>query len=271
MILETENLVTVGIPFYSKTNPKYFIESIESIINQTLQPSKIHLIQDGSVSYELKQIIGNYSQNFKDLIEIIPLDKKGLPYALNRSILKCDTKYYARMDSDDIAFENRLEEQILYLEKNVKIDIVGAWAKEFDGKFDKKYNFINRRPCNQFEIEKYFHYMNPLVHPTVIFRVSVFDKIGLYNEKFYTDQDLELWSRALKNKIGISNIQKPLLYFRTEGRQKRRSKFSAIKRQIIARYSYNTLSVKLNILKIVSILFRLLPEKIRLWGYKNIR
>ena len=113
--------------------------------------------------------------------------------------------------------------------------------------------------------------MNPLVHPTVVFRVSVFDKIGLYDEKFYTDQDLELWSRALKNKVGISNIQKPLLYFRIEGRQKRRSKFSAIKRQIIARYSYNTLSMKLNILKIASILFRLLPEKIRLWGYKNIR
>ena len=271
MILETDNLVTVGIPFYCKTNPEYFIESVDSIIKQTLQPSKIHLIQDGLVSDELMQIIDSYSQNFQDLIEIISLDKKGLPYALNKSILKCDTKYYARMDSDDIAFETRLEEQILYLEDNVDIDIVGSWAKEFDGKFDETYNFINKRPSNQFEIEKYFHYMNPLVHPTVVFRVSVFDKIGLYDEKFYTDQDLELWSRALKNKVGISNIQKPLLYFRIEGRQKRRSKFSAIKRQIIARYSYNTLSMKLNILKIASILFRLLPEKIRLWGYKNIR
>ena len=104
-----------------------------------------------------------------------------------------------------------------------------------------------------------------------MFRVDVFKTIGYYNENLNSDQDLELWGRAIQSGIKIGNIQKPLLYFRTEGRQKRRSKFSAIKRQIIARYSYNTLSVKLNILKIVSILFRLLPEKIRLWGYKNIR
>ena len=271
MIEQKDNLVTLGIPFYNKTNPQYFIKSIESIIEQTLQPSKIHLIQDGPISNELKEIAGNYKKQYPNLFKIIILNKKGLPHALNKSISEASTKYYARMDSDDIAFKTRLEEQVLYLENNADIDILGSWAKEFDKDIDEKKNFINERPSSQSRIEEYFHYMNPLVHPTVIFRVSVFDKIGFYNEKFYTDQDLELWGRALKNRVNISNIQKPLLYFRIEGRQKRRSKLSAIKRQIIARYSYNTLSIKLNTLKIAAILFRLLPERIRIWGYDNIR
>ena len=266
-----EKLITVGIPFYSKSKPGYLMESINSILNQSMKADKIHLIQDGPISNELKEVVNNYKKQHPNLFKIIILNKKGLPHALNKSIYKTNTKYYARMDSDDIAFKTRLEEQVLYLEKNADIDILGSWAKEFDKKIDEKEDFINKRPSNQYEIEEYFHYMNPLVHPTVIFRVSVFDKIGFYNEKFYTDQDLELWGRALKNRVNISNIQKPLLYFRIEGRQKRRSKLSAIKRQIIARYSYNTLSIKLNILKIAAILFRLLPERIRIWGYDNIR
>ena len=271
MTEQKNNLITVGIPFYSKTNPRYFVESVDSILKQTFQPLKIHLIQDGPISDDLTRIIKKYKNNYRSLFEIIVLDKKGLPYALNQSIYQTTTKYYARMDSDDIAFKTRLEEQVSYLEKNIDIDILGSWAKEFDQSINEEKYFINRKPIEKSRIVEYFHYMNPLIHPTVVFRMSVFDKIGFYNEKFYNAQDLELWARALKYRVGISNIQKPLLYFRIEGRQKKRSSYSAIKRQIIARYSYNTISIKLNILKIVAIIFRLLPEKFRLWGYKHIR
>ena len=86
-----------------------------------------------------------------------------------------------------------------------------------------------------------------------------------------TDQDLELWGRALKNNIIISNIQIPLVYLRTKNRLLRRSKLSAIKRQVLIRYSYNTSSFKLNVLKLASIMLRLLPLKIREWSYKYLR
>ena len=36
---------TVGIPFYIKSNPRQLKEAIDSILNQTLLPKKIHLIQ----------------------------------------------------------------------------------------------------------------------------------------------------------------------------------------------------------------------------------
>ena len=118
--------------------------------------------------------------------------------------------------------------------------------------------------------------MSPLIHPSVIFRVSVFDKIGLYDETFYDEkggcsEDLELWARALKNNIKIQNIQEPLLYYRITGRLDRRSQADSIKRQIRARYAYNTMSIKLNILKILSIFFRILPKKTRNWAYNNLR
>ena len=261
--------VTVGIPFCNETNLAYLTSSINSIINQTFSVDCIHLIKDGPINDDLEHLIKRYSDEYPN-IEILSFPKKGLPYALNQSIMSCDTEYYARMDSDDIAFDSRLEKQIKFLEENPSIDILGAWAIEFENNILEK-GFINKKPDSEKKIFEYFHYMNPLIHPSVVFRMSVFGKIGLYNEKFYTAQDLELWSRALKNKIKISNIQEPLLYYRVDGRNKRRSSFPAILRQIKARYALKTFSIKLNILKLSSIILRLLPGRIKDWAYKNLR
>ncbi len=264
----TQN-ITVGIPFYSETNQLQLEAAINSIISQTIEPELIHLIQDGPVNKSLKKLVENYDKKHPN-IKVLELPKKGLPYALNQSIELANTKYYARMDSDDISFDDRLEKQIKFLEENPNIDILGTWAIEFKDNIVKK-GFINKKPDSEKKIFEYFHYMNPLIHPSVVFRMSVFEKIGLYNENFYTAQDLELWSRALKNKIKISNIQEPLLYYRVDGRNKRRSNFSAILRQIKARYALKTFSIKLNILKLSSIILRLLPGRIKDWAYKNLR
>ena len=265
------NLLTLGIPFYKNSNPTHLSEAILSILNQSLLPEKIHLIQDGDVCSELDSIVNKYKQDFPDLIKIIALPKKGLPYALNQSIIDCDTKYYARMDSDDISFKDRIKKQVDFLEENNDIDILGAWAIEFENDYETEKGFINKRPNDKTKIQEYFHYMNPLIHSTVVFRKNIFDKIGFYNENFITDQDLELWSRALKSDLQIYNIQEPLIYFRVKGRLQRRSQMMAIKRQIIARYSYNTFSFKLNLLKVSAIIFRLLPRYFKEWGYKNLR
>ena len=49
--------ITIGVPFYSKSNPKHFDLAINSIIYQTLLPNKIHLIQDGPINQDLNNII----------------------------------------------------------------------------------------------------------------------------------------------------------------------------------------------------------------------
>ena len=265
-----KNSITVGIPFYKKTNDKYFDAAIQSIINQTVAADSIHLIQDGEVNESLRKIATKYKKKYTN-IKLIILPQKGLPHALNQSIKQSDTEYYARMDSDDISAKNRFECQLNYFQKNIDLQILGTWAYEFEHDYKNELLYINKTPIEKAEIERYFHYRNPLVHPSVMFRTTVFNKIGYYNEEMYTDQDLELWSRALKNKVNISNVDKPLLYLRTEGRLIRRSQLSAIKRQIKIRYSYNTCSFKLNVLKLAAIILRILPNSISGWCYRNLR
>ena len=262
--------ITVGIPFTNETCVSHLEKSINSIVKQTMPITCIHLIQDGPIDDDLFNLINIYCDKYSN-IEILSFPKSGLPYVLNRSIKLSKTKYYARMDSDDIAYSTRIEKQVKYLNDNTNVDILGTWSKEFEDDNNLDDGFINKRPDDYNEIKNFFHYRSAFIHPTVVFRRSLFEKIGFYNETFYTAQDIELCGRALQKKIQISNLQEPLLYYRIEGIQSRRSNLAAIKRQIFSKYSFNTLSIKYNILKILSILLRFLPVFIRKWSYKKLR
>ena len=263
-------LVTVGIPFYSNTDIPNFLTAVTSIINQSVKPKVIHLIQDGPVGKEMANCIKQMRVS-EPYITLIKLNKVGTAGALNSSIKRCSTKYYARMDAEDISFNNRLEKQIKYLEENSEIDIIGSWAIEFEDERDKEKGFLKKLPVEYHELKEFFHYRNPLIHPTIVFRKSVFKHIGYYNEKYLSDQDLELWGRVFRNKVNITNLPEPLLYFRTNNMIRRRSSIPAIVRQVKARYSYNTWSVKLNILKIFMLLSRLTPYIIQKFLYKYLR
>ena len=262
---------TVGIPFYSKTNPQHLIDAIDSVINQTILPKKIHLIQDGEVNQNIKKVLNKYQFHSSGLIKIIKLEKKGLPFALNQSIKICKTKFYARMDSDDISYPMRFEKQINYFRKHIDTEILGSWAYEFENDFKQENIFLNKTPTIKKEIENLVHYRNPLIHSSVMFKVDSIIETGMYNESMLTDQDLELWNRCIRDKRIIKNIQEPLIYLRVNDRLTRRSTWPAVKRQIIIRYTYNTSSLKLNFLKLASIIIRIMPLFIRKWSYKKLR
>ena len=71
--------------------------------------------------------------------------------------------------------------------------------------------------------------------------------------------------------IKIGNIQKPLLYHNIKGIHSRRTKFSAIKNQIIARRIVKAETFKLKILKFLAICFRFMPIFFIKYGYKKLR
>lgn len=261
--------ITVGIPFYKSSNIAHLRAAIDSILWQSLPANEIHLIQDGSVSKTLEELIKEYTATHPHIKHLLISQNMGLAHALNISILNSSSKYYARMDSDDIAHPDRLSKQIDFLESNLDIDILGTWAFVFEDELPSENCSIRMMPVLNREIHELFHYQNPLIHPSVMFRRSVFAKIGLYNVEFRLEEDLELWARALKLRVGISNLSEPLLYYRNTGVIARRS--AALGQQIKARYRYNTLSPKLNILKVMSLVFRVLPHKIQVWGYKKLK
>lgn len=263
--------VTVGIPLHFASKVEHVRAAINSVIEQTYPPTAIHLILDGPISDEVLDLVDEYLAGYNYMKKIILTKNMGLPTALNISILSCFTPYYARMDSDDICHPNRLARQVEYLEMHPGIGIIGSWAIEFRDRHDAPGLFLKKLPLEHREICRFFHFRDPFVHSSVLFRHEIFATIGLYDTRFITDQDTELWSRALQRGVGLANIPEALIYFRVGNMLEKRSSFPGVVRQLRARYSYNTCSPRLNVLKFGSVMFRFLPRRFRALCYKKLR
>ncbi|MFC0264084.1 glycosyltransferase [Fontibacter flavus] len=202
---------SVLISVYSKENPQFFIESLNSILLQTLSPEEVVIVKDGKLTPELEAVISFFQTKLP--IKILPKDKnEGLGKALRDGLLFCSHEIVARMDSDDISFETRFEKQINFLINNPEYDLVGSNIEEFNG-FPGDLGIIKRVPEKHEEILKYSKKRSPFNHPSVTFRKSAILKAGSYKSMILFE-DYYLWLRLIKSGNKFYNFQEPLLYFR---------------------------------------------------------
>lgn len=264
------SVVTVGVPFYAGVSPSHFRAAVDSVLKQSYPPNVVHLVQDGPVPEVISELVETYTDSYSVVEHICISTNRGLSYALNTSIRQTKTPYYARMDADDICHKERLERQIGFLEAHPEVEILGTAAFEFENLPDEPGRLIKKMPECKEEIKKMAHYRTPFIHPSVVFRTRVFETIGLYEERDMVD-DVALWMEAFRRDVGVANLPDPLLYFRTSGVVGRRAHLARAFREAAIRLGYPTPSLRLNVLKLASILFRFLPARVQEWGYQNLR
>lgn len=220
-----EDKFSVLMSIYCKENVKYFVKSMESILNQELKPDEIILVKDGPLPKELDIEIEKFVIKNEN-IKIIKLEKNmGLGEALKIGLLHCSNEFVARMDTDDIAKPNRFKEQIKVFKNNPKIDMVGSIIDEFE-EIDEEISILGVRKVPEVNenIIKKLKFSNAFNHPTVMFKKSKVLEAGNYNEEFNKLEDYYLWVRMALNNCNFYNIQESLLYFRvTKDTNKRRS------------------------------------------------
>ena len=211
--LEKDLKFSVLMSVYYRENPEWFKTALDSVINQTLQPNEIVLVEDGKLTEELYQVIDEYKSKFPNLFNIVPLEKNsGLGEALRVGVLNCSNELIARMDTDDIARNDRFEKQIEFLEGNPDIDVVGSWISEFENNPDEIISY-RQVPTESDEIYKFGQFRNPLNHMTVMFKKNPILDIGNYQPMLYME-DYYLWSRLLNKGHKISNIGECLVNVR---------------------------------------------------------
>lgn len=203
---------TVLMSVYYKDNPKWLEESINSMINQTIKPDEILLLQDGPLTKELEDKIKKIKKN--KMIRVIPFEKnRGLGPVLEDGVKLAKNNLIARMDSDDISEKNRCELQLKKFAENENLAIVGGAVSEFlDDDINNIVSMKNMPEKNK-DIHKYAHKRNPFAHPTVMFKKDKVLEAGNYKKcDFFEDYDL--WSRMIEKKFECYNIQKKLVNMR---------------------------------------------------------
>lgn len=200
-------LVSIGIPFYN--SEKYLAEAIKSVINQTHVNWELILIDDGSTDTSFK-IAENYEKSDNRIRVLSDQKNLGLATRLNQLSREAKGKYYARMDSDDIMFPNRIKRQVAYLESHKNVDLVGTGLIAIDN--DNNITGIRKGSFgNDFDLPLVLK-ATWCVHPTITGKSEWF-KNNLYDPKMVIAEDYDIWIRTV-SKSSFVRLKDPFLFYR---------------------------------------------------------
>lgn len=209
---------SVLMSLYKKENPEYLRIAIDSMLNQTVAPDEIVLVEDGPLTDELYAVLDEYPMLHRVKNEI----NLGLGLALNVGLKECRNELVARMDTDDCSKPERCEKQLqIFLEKPY-LAIVGSHIDEF---VDDISNVISQRivPITYEEIFKFAKKRSAFNHPAVMYsKTAVLENNGYADLK--RNQDVDLFGRMLFNGYKAENIDEALLWFRSSDELAKRRK-----------------------------------------------
>jgi len=239
--MDIYNRISVVMSVYKNDKVSFFKEAVESLLEQTYQPSEIIIVVDGYVNEGIDNLLEDLSNNF--LIKIIRLSQNsGLANALNIGVKKAQYPLIARMDSDDICFKDRFEKQVEYLNKE-NLDIVGGQIIEFG--IDTQDVISERKvPVKHQEMVRFMKLRSPFSHPTIIFKKEVFTSLEGYDTVIFPE-DYDFFVRAYLKGFQFGNVNQNILWFRLGD-----DRINTIKRRWGKSYARNEYKLYKNFLKL---------------------
>ena len=189
---------------------KFLSDAIQSILNQTFKEFEFIIVDDGSTDNSLNIIRSFESADSR--IKVISKLNEGLAKSLNAAISVSKGKFIARMDADDISYENRLEKQYEYMQKNESIDLCGCSMDIIDELGNVTSEKIQISNIDDIQRKRYFQ--SPILHITFFGKKSFFVKHNGYREQFKYAQDYDLVLRGINAGAKICNIKDKLVQYR---------------------------------------------------------
>jgi len=193
-------------------NEKDFIDDcLESIIknNSIIDDSEIIIIDGGSDDGTI-ELINKWCEKY-EFIKLLNNPKKITPSALNIGVQNAIGKYIVRLDAHTIYCENYIDKLVEFLEHSPSdvMNVGGTIQTK-----SKKNNFISN--CIAIVLASKFGVGNSFFRtekvkknivvdtvPFGVFRKTIFDEIGLFNENEPRNEDLEFNQRIVNKGFKI--------------------------------------------------------------------
>jgi glycosyltransferase involved in cell wall biosynthesis len=199
--------VSVVMPAFNAAG--FLDEAVCSILDQTFRDFEFIIVDDGSTD-DTARILRKYAKA-DSRVRVVLQANEGMIPALNRGCRLARGHFIARMDADDISLPQRLEKQVEFLERHPKIGILGTWIRRIDQNGSVVGTLY---PSPNPQVLKWFHFFQVcVVHPTVLMRREVLEKVNFYRVDAVHAEDRDLWLRA-SSVTQFSNVPEILLNYR---------------------------------------------------------
>lgn len=271
-----KNKLAVAMSIYKSDKLEYVRESIGSITDQSYSFFDLFIEVDGPISTDVELYLRSLS-NLDNVYVNYNSSNMGLARRLNDIIDKVLKKgcytFLARMDADDISFPQRFERQIEYLNNHSEVAVVGSDVVEISEIGHEL--FYKRMDALHDEISRNIIKKCPFNHPSVVFRMAIFEEGFRYKSELMNTQDYYLWVDLLAAGKKFANINEPLLKFRVNNSFHSRRGFKKAMNDLNSRiYAFKKLDTFNlgNVIHTVSLfLLRIAPTSIKKWAYSTLR
>lgn len=196
MALElNNNLFKVSVLMTIYNHQNYLKKSITSVLNQSYKNWELIAIDNGSTDNSKNILKSIKNKNIK----VFFLKKNiGRTNCLNFGLKKCNGDFIAILDSDDIAYKNRLKDQIneFNLDKELFLLASDFNYMDYKNKILLKKNYIYFH--NFYKKPRVLLIRNIIAHSSVMYRKSLITKVGDYPKKFLYAQDYAFYLKTFK-------------------------------------------------------------------------
>lgn len=195
--MRTGPLVSIIIPCYNYGH--LLNDAIKSVLNQTHSNWECIIVDDGS-SDNTGEVVRRFSSNDPRIIYIFQ-SNKGLAGARNTALKAAKGQFVQFLDADDILPADKISVQLKFLIDNPNVDLVFGnvylFEKDLSSLSSATPLKLQAQPTSgQGEI-----IINTLIEDNMflvhcaLFRSSLVEQIGYFNEGMITCEDWDFWFR----------------------------------------------------------------------------
>lgn len=188
------------VPVYN--GARYVAEALDSILAQTLRPTEIIVVDDGSTD-TTAEVVNGYAQ----AVTYLRQANAGPASARNRGIAIATGDFLTFLDADDIWHAEKLERQMTALNANPAAGICITYVQNFW--------------VDELAVERERMRDHPFAKPILgyvcqclLARRSVFDAVGTFNEAKRIGEDTDWFMRAELAGVVKQIVTDPLVYRR---------------------------------------------------------
>ena len=261
---------------YHGDEPDQLRDSIRSVtVDQTRRPDEVVLVVDGPIPDALDaEVLHSYRTSHVPIVVHRLSANRCLGLALNAGLEICRHEIVARQDADDIAMPERFERQLEAIEDGA--DVVGSALREFTTDPDDPTDagVVRTPPLRPEAISKDARFAQPIFHPTVVYRRSLVQGVGGY-EDLPSLEDYWLFARLIHAGARFVNIAEPLVAYRIgAGAYARRGGTRLLRSEIELQRRMRRLGFTspAQFVRNVAVRggYRLVPEELRRTAYRRI-
>lgn len=210
-------IVSVVMPVYNEE--KHIERCVESLLKQDYPKENMEwLFVDGMSTDKTVEILNEYCEEYPDLIKVVNNPHRVVTYALNIGIESSVGKYIVRLDAHSDYATDYITKCVYYLDTTDADNVGGVAETKAQGfvgnaiakMLSSKFGVGN----SEFRTNGKDGYVDTV--PFGAFRRSVFEKLGLFDERLIRSEDNEINYRIRKNggKIYMNNEIKLTYYCR---------------------------------------------------------